>query len=599
MINRSLIKVFLINLIFLFLFNNLNAETVSEDKSISDSTETNQQNIDTNGVTLTITNSTVSRNNKPILVDATLEDVSISIDSDSTVESTDGDNPILGKNTTRLTVNNSGTISSSAQKSIDIYQSTDAEITNNSGAVISAAKHAIRTGGISADPTTGYTITNSGKIYATDTTKGAIFSNTYSTGGTITNNSGGEIYSNGSQATIRVGATTTITNSGSIKNNNDLDNSAIQLLGNSNTVTLKNDGIVVGKITADSGTTGNTLKFQHGFGQGYFYNTSGDFTLEDLDGNQVVQGSAGSVGQGGSETLDELLGYKSLNIRKSLNRYKKSKSFIEGKDSWGEAYVSNLKRKENNNNLAIGYDHKTFGINLINPLQSSHFMLSLEHSKQDLLQDHSITRYGLLTGLYFPQLKNLGKFETENFVSAGITLNDSERTILTNTTTSGILNVTDTYETYEVIAGKKFKYFDNLSNINLIPDIGITVGYSLTPSHSESKYFIWDKKHVANLTASLSDEYSIQISGNTNLSVGWIGDFRRLITEQKQKYEINGTKATFSPGNELKNEITFAGNIGLKHDFLKYGLISFNLEGSHSTQNTNSITGYVAMKFKF
>ena len=226
-------------------------------------------------------------------------------------------------------------------------------------------------------------------------------------------------------------------------------------------------------------------------------------------------------------------------------------------------------------------------------------MLSLEHNKQDLLQDHSITRYGILTGLYFPQLKNLGKFETENFVSAGITLNDSKRTILTNTTTSGTLNVTDTYETYEVIAGKKFKYFDNLSNINLIPDIGITVGYSLTPSHSESKYFIWDKKHVVNLTASLSDEYSIQISENTNLSAGWIGDFRRLITEQKQKYEITGTKATFSPDNELKNEITFSGNIGLKHDFLKHGLISFNLEGSHSTQNTNSITGFVAMKFKF
>ena len=186
-----------------------------------------------------------------------------------------------------------------------------------------------------------------------------------------------------------------------------------------------------------------------------------------------------------------------------MNRYKKSKGFIEGKDSWGEAYVSNLKRRENTNNLSIGYDHKTFGINLINPLQNSHFMLSLEHSKQDLLQDHSITRYGILTGLYFPQLKNLGKFETENFVSAGITLNDSERTILTNTTTSGILNVTDTYETYEVIAGKKFKYFDNLSNINLIPDIGITVGYSFMPSHSESKYFIWDKKHVVNLTASL------------------------------------------------------------------------------------------------
>ena len=64
--------------------------------------------------------------------------------------------------------------------------------------------------------------------------------------------------------------------------------------------------IYKGKIFATSGTTGNTLKFQHGFGQGYFYETEGDFTLEDLDGNQVVKGSAGSVGQGGSETLDEL-----------------------------------------------------------------------------------------------------------------------------------------------------------------------------------------------------------------------------------------------------------------------------------------------------
>ena len=599
MINRSLIKVFLINLIFLFLFNNLNAETVSEDKPISDSTETNQQNIDTAEVTLTITNSTVTRGNKSIVVNSGLADVSISIDSNSTVKTTSGDNPILGENTTRLSVDNYGTITSSSKKAIDIYRTTDATITNNSGGEIYAAGNTFRTGGRSDDNSVGYTITNSGKIYSTNTTNSAIFGNANSTGGKIVNNSGGEIYSSGSQATIKVGASTTITNSGSIKNNSDLDNSSISLLGNSNTVTLKNDGIVVGVIEAADGTTGNKLQMQHGFGQGYFYETSGDFTLEDLDGNQVVKGSAGSVGQGGSETLDELLGYKSLNIRKSLNRYKKSKSFIEGKDSWGEAYVSNLKRKENNNNLAIGYDHKTFGINLINPLQSSHFMLSLEHSKQDLLQDHSITRYGLLTGLYFPQLKNLGKFETENFVSAGITLNDSERTILTNTTTSGILNVTDTYETYEVIAGKKFKYFDNLSNINLIPDIGITVGYSLTPSHSESKYFIWDKKHVANLTASLSDEYSIQISKNTNLSVGWIGDFRRLITEQKQKYEINGTKATFSPGNELKNEITFAGNIGLKHNFSKHGLISFNLDGSHSTQDTNNIAGYIAMEIKF
>ena len=592
-----LIRKFIITLI-LIIFANI-SKVEAADTVINDGgTTTSQQGLSGAGDTLTISNeSTLTRPNTAVNV--TANEVSVTVNSGSTIITSSADKAIYANDVEDLTVTNSGTLDAARGKTVDIKGTTNATITNNTGGVISALKNTIAISGSSNNSTTGYNISNSGTIYASNGTNSAIYTSNTDSSGDITNKSGGEIYSLGTKSTIILGASSTLTNSGSIKNKLDPDNNAIKALGNSNTITLKNDGIVVGKIIAASGTSGNTLKFQHGFGQGYFYETSGDFTLEDLDGNQVVKGSAGSVGQGGSETLDELLGYKSLNIRKSLNRYKKSKSFIEGKDSWGEAYVSNLKRKENTNNLAIGYDHKTFGINLINPLQSSHFMLSLEHSKQDLLQDHSITRYGLLTGLYFPQLKNLGKFETENFVSVGITLNDSERTILTNTTTSGILNVTDTYETYEVIAGKKFKYFDNLSNINLIPDIGITAGYSLTPSHSESKYFIWDKKHIANLTASLSDEYSIQISGNTNLSVGWIGDFRRLITEQKQKYEINGTKATFSPGNELKNEITFAGNIGLKHNFLKYGLISFNLEGSHSTQNTNNITGYVAMKFKF
>ena len=594
MSTKLLVKKFIITLIFVSFCKVASSENVTAVKTIS-SDSTTQQVFTADDITLTISsNATLSRSQKPIVTD-NRSDVTVTINEGSEVFTTSGDNAIVGKSSTNLTVNNSGKIYSSGAKAVSFRQGSGATLSNNSGAIIYSATNTISG---NHNDTENATITNSGTIYSTDASTNTIIFGVGSTGNSIVNNAGGEIYTEGTGATIKLGASSTLTNSGTIKTGS-VSSRAINAAGSNNTITLKDDGKIIGIISSASGTTGNKLQMQHGFGQGYFYETSGDFTLEDLDGNQVVKGSAGSVGQGGSETLDELLGYKSLNIRKSLNRYKKSKRFIEGKNSWGEAYVSNLKRKENNNNLAIGYDHKTFGINLINPLRSSHFMLSLEHSKQDFLQDHSITRYGILTGLYFPQLKNLGKFETENFVSAGITLNDSERTILTNTTTSGTLNVTDTYETYEVIAGKKFKYFDNLSNINLIPDIGITAGYSLTPSHSESKYFIWDKKHVVNLTASLSDEYSIQISGNTNLSVGWIGDFRRLITEQKQKYEINGTKATFSPGNELKNEITFAGNIGLKHDFLKYGLISFNLEGSHSTQNTNSITGFVAMKFKF
>ena len=123
-------------------------------------------------------------------------------------------------------------------------------------------------------------------------------------------------------------------------------------------------------IKAKSGTTGNTLKINHGVGRSYYYDTSGTFTLEDLDGNQVVKGSAGSVGQGGSEILDELLGTKSLNIRQSLSKYKNAEEDLKENQSWGEINFSTFKRKQNNQNLSLGFNSADLTINL---------MLSLIH----------------------------------------------------------------------------------------------------------------------------------------------------------------------------------------------------------------------------
>jgi len=594
MIPNLLVRKFIISLIFLSICNIASSENVTADKTIS-SDSTTQQVFTADDITLTISsNATLSRSQKPIVAN-NRSGVTVTINEGSEVFTTSGDNAIVGQSSTNLTVNNSGKIYSSGAKAVSFRQGSGATLSNNSGATIYAATNTVSG---NHNDTENATITNSGTIYSTGASTNTFIFGVGSTGNSIINNAGGEIYTEGTGTTIKLGASSTLTNSGTIKTSS-VSSNAINAAGSNNTIKLKDDGKVIGIISSASGTTGNKLQMQHGFGQGYFYETSGDFTLEDLDGNQVVKGSAGSVGQGGNETLDELLGYKSLNIRKSFNRYKKTKSFLEEENSWGEVYVSELERKENTNNSAIGYDHRTFGINLINPLENSHFMISLEHNRQDFSQDHSITRYGFLTGLYFPQSAVLGNFETENFVSTGITLSKSDRTILTNTTTSGTLNVTDSYETYEFILGKKFKYFDNYNNINLVPNFGINVGYSFTPQHSESKYFSWSKKHVANLGASLSDEYHIQISENTDLSFGWIGDFRRLLTDQKQKYEINGTKATYTPGNELKTEITFVGNIGLKNNFSKNGAISFDIEGSSSTQDTSNVKGYLSMIFKF
>ena len=84
-------------------------------------------------------------------------------------------------------------------------------------------------------------------------------------------------------------------------------------------------------------------------GQTYFYETRGkwnSYDIADLDGNPIVKGSAGSIGQAGNEMLDETLSYKSLNMRKSLTRFKKSGEYLNQNEAWGELFTSFHKRKE-------------------------------------------------------------------------------------------------------------------------------------------------------------------------------------------------------------------------------------------------------------
>ena len=256
-----------------------------------------------------------------------------------------------------------------------------------SSPIISSATGNTINGAVNNDSVSGNTITNSGTIYATSGVAVRFYNNSTST--TITNNSGGVIYNNSNDETIRLGGSSTLTNAGKIENKNDPSNDAIDIEGNSSTITLKDGGILIGKIR--SAGTSNTLKIQHGVGQSYFYETAGnDMTLQDLDGNQVVKGSAGSVGQGGNENIDELLGYKSLNIRNSLNKFLKSEGFKNKKTEWQGIQATSLERKEHTKNLALGYEFYSLGVNIIRPSENENVIASFEYSEQDFQKDHSI-----------------------------------------------------------------------------------------------------------------------------------------------------------------------------------------------------------------
>ena len=589
------IIIFLITLFMVLQISILNAEDIDEDKTYnSDDLSTQYTFTDDNfGVTVT-NNATLSRSQKLFIFDdAERVGNSITVHSGSTLTTTGNGNTIFTDGA-ELTITNSGTISTSTNKSkaINISKSDGVSITNNSEGIIRSGGNTIL--GTTSPGSDNTTIVNSGQIISTNSTSSssAIIVSDNDSGTTITNNSGGEITSKGNKGTIIVGVSSTITNSGTIKNNN-LDKNAIQLKGNNNTITLKDEGVVIGIIKAASGTTGNTLKLNHGVGKSYYYNTSGDFTLQDLDGNQVVNGSAGSVGQGGSEILDDVLGRKSLNLRQSFARYKSTKEDLGKPQSWGEINFSTFKKKQNSQNLSLGLNSADLSINLMYPHQDKDFILSLGTGSQKFTKDHNINRYSVHSGFLFKDNPILNMFGDESFVLGGINLQTSEREILTNTRSSGKLSIGDNYETYDLLAGTK------INNDFLIPNIGATVGLSYTPSHNESNYYSWDNKGVSNLSVYLDDSYKLNLGNNYQINLGWIVDVRKMVLGKDQDYEINGTAATFSQDNDTTQEVTLATNLGFDKKITDDHFFKFNLDSTISTQELTSFTGNFAYKFAF
>ncbi len=496
-------------------------------------------------------------------------------------------NAIMGRETSGLTVTNSGTIEATSSKAIQLQDSQNATITNKSGGLIFADTNAIVQQSVGTEDATGASITNAGTIYSVENR--AIYFYDGATDATFTNETGGVIYNTSTFATVQIDTNSTLVNSGTIDNRNSPSNAGIAIVGNNNTITLKDKSILVGKIDGGT-TTGNTLKFQHGVGQGYFYETAGSFTLQDLDGNQVVKGSAGSVGQGGSETLDELLSYKSLNIRQFLNRYKDSENLYDG-NGWGETYTSFLNRKEHTTNLALEYDLFNIGANLISPFENSDFILAFEAGVQDFEADHKITYQNVSAGLYFSSNKYL--LNLDSFILGGITLKESERTILTNTTSSGKLNIDSNYQTFEIHSGI------TKTNPKLVPNIGLTGSFSITPSYDESKYYSWRNRKVGNLSVFVSDKYNFINNDKDNFNLGWLLDFRNLVGDKSQVYSINGTSATYKQDNALTREISLVANLGYEKKITDNGNFTAGISAKNTNQDVTSLVGNLGFKINF
>ena len=573
------------------------AVNFSSDKTINTDTVEQQKFNDTD-LTLTIkSGKTLSRNGSMVIHVNSKNNSTIIVESDANVFSigSSSSNAIQGKTQTGLTVTNFGTISAGSSKAINLMDAINSTVTNNDGAVIKSNTNTVTFTQNSVAEPDNATITNSGEIFAgAVTTNGsannAVKAESDTNNITITNNATGYIHNNNNASsalngsTIFIGAVSkgTLTNSGKIENKAGVDAFVLGVAGKGNTITLKDGGRIIGKININGEE--HTIKVQHGAGQSYYYPTfgTGEYKLEDLDGNQIVKGSIGSVSQNGSENIDEQLGYRSLNLRKTLNRYKISESYNQ-QATWADTYASYSKRNENTGRLAMGYGMSSAAINIIRPLNDKNLILNYESSKQDFNKNHGIKKDSVLAGVSFEDKKN----NNDTFILAGASRHNSKRNILTNTTASGDLDLIDNYSSYEFHFGNKFEN-------DLAPALGINVSHSYTPKHSESQFYKWDKKHVTNLSLDLSDNYNLINSGNSKLIFSWILDGRKMFFGKSQAYSINGSEEKFFQNDNLTEEATLSLGINYEKKLLKSGKLLISFDGQQSSQDVTAINANVA-----
>ena len=299
--------------------------------------------------------------------------------------------------------------------------------------------------------------------------------------------------------------------------------------------------------------------------------------------------------------LDETLSYKSLNMRKSLIRFKKSEAYLN-QDEWGEFFTTFNKRKENKSTLRLGSKTASVGANIIEPIsENKNFIVSVETGSLNISQDHNINKVGFLTGLHFNEVE-IFNINPDLFILGGANYNKSERNILTNTTTTGELNITDSYENYEFLIGAKTNLeslFPDLSLNNLSPDISLNFGYSYTPSHEESSYFKWEDKDIYNGSIALSDEYEIIKNEKTNFYLSWIADARSVLDENVQVFYVNGVKGSYSQNNDLKKELSLSAGLNYEYKFSKNNIFLMSLDGLQTSQDTSGLQANLSYISKF
>ena len=364
-----------------------------------------------------------------------------------------------------------------------------------------------------------------------------------------------------SKTSIVISATGRVTASDAgvaVQNNNVIDIygtvnggiAAIRNQGNDNVTTIRAGAKIIGDI--ENSGANNTIRFDIGSAQSYVFSTTGNWTLQDLDGRAVVEGSAMAAGIGNAETADELMFDRSISLNNSLNRLERQNADDE---QWTllDIYRSSQSRDENGTLSAYEMDSRSTTIGIpVKMLGSEAIAFANYHdSELDIASGtHDISVQSLRFGVAIPEKWSGKDYRIGAYAIAGRNFYDGIREVLVNeNTTTGLNTIGASWDSVEIETSLDFSSSVPVTNkLTLESSLGLAAQIERVGSYFEDNYFAWDSRTLVQAHAKAEAILRYQATDATRI-YGTVGAWHRDVRGgETARYKINNTAVSYKGG---------------------------------------------------
>jgi len=274
---------------------------------------------------------------------------------------------------------------------------------------------------------------------------------------------------------------------------------------------------------------------------------------------------------------------------------------------WGETFGYSSKR--GGTDTLLKYDTHGYGMNFIYPVMPKlDLILSVERNKIEFPEEYVVSRTGFLAGVNVSEFSGFGKgnWKLGGFAVAGMGWYDSSREILTNTTSSGLLDVTAAYKSLEVMIGLNINHSYQSPSKGWMKnrwdtEMGLTLQGSHTGDYNERHYFFFEERTLVQESIHLGEQLTSTFNDRLDITLGLEYEFRFALAGKNQTYRINGTPTDYTDGSFSEN--SGSGNLGLSYRFgwfgLNQGLAYIQLSSRLSDENRGTYGGSVGLRLNF